>query len=72
MKEEGSRLVFSAVGEANEEEKLGGAYILLLEVVEESDVMISEDTKVVQDKVWGDMSLLGGADQTLQMWLMST
>ncbi|KAK0217275.1 hypothetical protein IW262DRAFT_1464314 [Armillaria fumosa] len=55
-KKEGSRqLVFSAVGGENNEEMLRGAYISLLEVVEESDFVISEDGKVVQDKVWDEM-----------------
>ncbi|PBK85224.1 hypothetical protein ARMGADRAFT_1036517 [Armillaria gallica] len=56
--EEGSRLVFSAVGEENDEDKLRGAYISLSEVVEESDVVIGEDAKVVQDK--DEMSILEG------------
>ncbi|KAK0443239.1 hypothetical protein EV421DRAFT_1710192 [Armillaria borealis] len=62
--EEGSRqLVFSAVGGANDEDKLRGAYISLSEVVEESDFVISEDGKVVQDKIWDEMlAILEGVD----------
>ncbi|KAK0227367.1 hypothetical protein EDD85DRAFT_974912 [Armillaria nabsnona] len=62
--EEGSRqLVFSAVGGANDEDKLRGAYISHSEVVEESDFVISEDGKVVQDKVWDEMlAILEGVD----------
>ncbi|KAK0186869.1 hypothetical protein F5146DRAFT_935933 [Armillaria mellea] len=62
--EEGSRqLVFSAIGGANNEDKLRGAYISLSEVVEESDFVISEDGKVVQDKVWDEMlAIFEGVD----------
>ncbi|KAK0443693.1 uncharacterized protein EV420DRAFT_1649158 [Desarmillaria tabescens] len=62
--EEGSRqLVYAAVGSPDNEEKLRGKYIHLSEVVEESDFVISEDGKIVQDKVWDEMlEILGGAD----------
>ncbi|KAK0199470.1 hypothetical protein DFS33DRAFT_1268460, partial [Desarmillaria ectypa] len=51
--EEGSRqLVYGAVGSLDDEEKLRGKYIQMSEVVEESDFVISEDGKTVQDKVW--------------------
>ncbi|PBK60599.1 short-chain dehydrogenase [Armillaria solidipes] len=54
--EEGSRqLVYAAVGSLDNEEKLRGKYINLSEVVEESDFVISEDGKIVQDKVWKEM-----------------
>lgn len=57
--EEGSRqLVYAAVGSLDNEEKLRGKYINLSEVVEESDFVISEDGKIVQDKVWVSNSLL--------------
>ncbi len=58
--EEGSRqLVYGAVGSLDDEEKLRGKYIQMSEVVEESDFVISEDGKIVQDKVWVSCSLLG-------------
>ncbi|KAG7441665.1 short-chain dehydrogenase [Guyanagaster necrorhizus] len=54
--EEGSRqIVYAAVGSPDDEEKLRGKYIHLSEVVEESDFVISEDGKIVQDKVWEEM-----------------
>ncbi|KAK0442440.1 hypothetical protein EV421DRAFT_1736294 [Armillaria borealis] len=54
--EEGSRqLVYAAVGSLDNEEKLCGKYINLSEVVEESDFVIGEDGKIVQDKVWEEM-----------------
>ncbi|KAK0463437.1 hypothetical protein IW261DRAFT_1672487 [Armillaria novae-zelandiae] len=54
--EEGSRqLVYGAVGCLDGEEKLRGKFIQMSEVVEESDFVISEDGKIVQDKVWGEM-----------------
>ncbi|KAK0431565.1 hypothetical protein EV421DRAFT_1927264 [Armillaria borealis] len=54
--EEGSRqLVYGAVGSLEDEEKLRGKYICMSEVVEESDFVISEDGKIVQDKVWEEM-----------------
>ncbi|KAK0215233.1 hypothetical protein EDD85DRAFT_497803 [Armillaria nabsnona] len=54
--EEGSRqLVYGAVGSLDEEQKLRGKYIQMSEVVEESDFVISEDGKIVQDKVWDEM-----------------
>ncbi|KAK0476371.1 hypothetical protein IW261DRAFT_1552241 [Armillaria novae-zelandiae] len=54
--EEGSRqLVYGAVGSRDDEEKLRGKFIQMSEVVEESDFVISEDGKVVQDKVWDEM-----------------
>ncbi len=57
--EEGSRqLVYAAVGSPDNEEKLRGKYINLSEVVEESDFVISEDGKIVQDKVWVSNSSL--------------
>ncbi|KAK0200108.1 hypothetical protein DFS33DRAFT_1278495 [Desarmillaria ectypa] len=53
----------TAIGGANEEDKLRGEYISFSEVVEESDLMISEDGKVVQDKVWDEMlGVLEGVD----------
>ena len=56
--EQGSRqLVYAAVGSLNDEEKLRGKYIHMSEVVEESDFVISEDGKIVQDKVWVSGSL---------------
>lgn len=56
--EEGSRqLVYGAVGSLDSEEKLRGKYIQMSEVVEESDFVISEDGKIVQDKVWVSSSL---------------
>ncbi|KAK0200185.1 hypothetical protein DFS33DRAFT_1359473 [Desarmillaria ectypa] len=62
--EEGSRqLVYSAVGSLDNEEKVRGKYIHLSEVVEESDFVISEDGKIVQDKVWEEMlEILGRID----------
>ncbi|SJL12667.1 related to enoyl-CoA hydratase/isomerase [Armillaria ostoyae] len=62
--EEGSRqLVYGAVGSLDDEEKLRGKYIRMSEVVEESDFVISEDGKTVQDKVWGEMlDILGKID----------
>ncbi|KAK0489457.1 hypothetical protein IW261DRAFT_417208 [Armillaria novae-zelandiae] len=62
--EEGSRqLVYAAVGSLDKEEKLRGKYIHLSEVVEESDFVISEDGKIVQDKVWEEMlEILGKVD----------
>ncbi|PBK65066.1 NAD(P)-binding protein [Armillaria solidipes] len=62
--EEGSRqLVYGAVGSLDDEEKLRGKYIQMSEVVEESDFVISEDGKTVQDKVWGEMlDILGKID----------
>ncbi|KAK0458363.1 uncharacterized protein EV420DRAFT_1270603 [Desarmillaria tabescens] len=62
--EEGSRqLVYGAVGSLDDEEKLRGKYIQMSEVVEESDFVISEDGKIVQDKVWEEMlDLLGKID----------
>ncbi|KAK0443292.1 hypothetical protein EV421DRAFT_543423 [Armillaria borealis] len=62
--EEGSRqLVYGAVGSQDDEEKLRGKYIQMSEVVEESDFVISEDGKIVQDKVWGEMlDILGKID----------
>ncbi|KAK0215222.1 hypothetical protein EDD85DRAFT_1030002 [Armillaria nabsnona] len=62
--EVGSRqLVYAAVGSLDNEEKLRGKYIHLSEVVEESDFVISEDGKIVQDKVWGEMlEILGKID----------
>ncbi|PBL00064.1 short-chain dehydrogenase [Armillaria gallica] len=62
--EEGSRqLVYAAVGSLDNEEKLRGKYINLSEVVEESDFVISEDGKIVQDKVWEEMlEILGKVD----------
>ncbi|KAG7440360.1 NAD(P)-binding protein [Guyanagaster necrorhizus] len=62
--EEGSRqLVYAAVGSLGNEEKLRGKYIQMSEVVEESDFVISEDGKVVQDKVWEEMlEILGRVD----------
>ncbi len=51
--EVGSRqLVYAAVGSLDDEEKLRGKYIHLSKVVEESDFVISEDGKIVQNKVW--------------------
>ncbi|KAK0474335.1 hypothetical protein EDD18DRAFT_257443 [Armillaria luteobubalina] len=62
--EEGSRqLVYGAVGSLDDEEKLRGKFIQMSEVVEESDFVISEDGKIVQDKVWGEMlDILGKID----------
>ncbi|KAK0224414.1 hypothetical protein EDD85DRAFT_241407 [Armillaria nabsnona] len=62
--EEGSRqLVYAAVGSLDNEEKLRGKYINLSEVVEESDFVISEDGKIVQNKVWEEMlEILGKVD----------
>ncbi|KAK0431559.1 hypothetical protein EV421DRAFT_1742997 [Armillaria borealis] len=62
--EEGSRqLVYGAVGSLDNEEKLRGKYIQMSEVVEESDFVISEDGKIVQDKVWEEMlEILGKFD----------
>ncbi|PBK94494.1 short-chain dehydrogenase [Armillaria gallica] len=62
--EVGSRqLVFAAVGSLDNEEKLRGKYIHLSKVVEESDFVISEDGKIVQEKVWGEMlEILGKID----------
>ncbi|KAK0440897.1 uncharacterized protein EV420DRAFT_1279069 [Desarmillaria tabescens] len=62
--EEGSRqLVYGAVGSLDDEEKLRGKYIQMSEVVEESDFVISEDGKIVQDKVWAEMlDILGKID----------
>ncbi|KAK0186902.1 hypothetical protein F5146DRAFT_147778 [Armillaria mellea] len=62
--EEGSRqLVYGAVGSLDDEEKLHGKFIQMSEVVEESDFVISEDGKIVQDKVWGEMlDILGKID----------
>ncbi len=57
--EEGSRqLVYGAVGSLDDEQKLRGKYIQMSEVVEESDFVISEDGKIVQDKVWVSSSLM--------------
>ncbi|KAK0214683.1 hypothetical protein EDD85DRAFT_917266 [Armillaria nabsnona] len=54
--EEGSRqLVYGAVGSLDDKEKLRGKYICMSEVVEESDFVISEDGKIIQDKVWDEM-----------------
>ncbi|KAK0215242.1 hypothetical protein EDD85DRAFT_498166 [Armillaria nabsnona] len=59
--EEGSRqLVYGAVGLRDDEEKLRGKYICMSEVVEESDFVISEDGKIVQDKVWDEMMEIFG------------
>ncbi|KAK0443696.1 uncharacterized protein EV420DRAFT_1340640, partial [Desarmillaria tabescens] len=62
--EEGSRqLVYGAVGSLDDEEKFRGKYIRMSEVVEESDFVISEDGKIVQDKVWEEMlEMLGKID----------
>ncbi|KAK0495746.1 hypothetical protein EDD18DRAFT_251719 [Armillaria luteobubalina] len=62
--EEGSRqLVYGAVGSLDNEEKLRGKYIHMSEVVEESDFVLSEDGKIVQDKVWDEMlEILGKFD----------
>ncbi|PBK58136.1 short-chain dehydrogenase [Armillaria solidipes] len=62
--EVGSRqLVYAAVGSLDDEEKLRGKYIHLSKVVEESDFVISEDGKIVQDKVWEEMlEILGKID----------
>ncbi|PBK67916.1 NAD(P)-binding protein [Armillaria solidipes] len=62
--EQGSRqLVYAAVGSMDNEEKLRGKYIHLSEVVEESDFVISEDGKIVQDRVWEEMlEILGQVD----------
>ncbi|KAK0216887.1 hypothetical protein IW262DRAFT_155178 [Armillaria fumosa] len=62
--EEGSRqLVYGAVGSLDNEEKLRGKYIHMSEVVEESDFVLSEDGKIVQDKVWDEMlEILGEID----------
>ncbi|KAG7439188.1 NAD(P)-binding protein [Guyanagaster necrorhizus] len=62
--EEGSRqLVYGAVGSLDDEEKLRGKFIQMSEVVEESDFVISEDGKIVQDKVWEEMlDILGNID----------
>ncbi|KAK0215220.1 hypothetical protein EDD85DRAFT_1000076 [Armillaria nabsnona] len=62
--EVGSRqLVYAAVGSLDNEEKLRGKYIHLSEVVEESDFVISEDGKIVQNKVWEEMlEILGKID----------
>ncbi|KAK0431574.1 hypothetical protein EV421DRAFT_2024491 [Armillaria borealis] len=62
--EEGSRqLVYGAVGSLDDDEKLRGKYIHLSKVVEESDFVISEDGKIVQDKVWEEMlEILGQID----------
>ncbi|PBK94492.1 short-chain dehydrogenase [Armillaria gallica] len=62
--EVGSRqLVYAAVGSLDNEEKLRGKYIHLSKVVEESDFVISEDGKIVQDKVWEEMlEILGKID----------
>ncbi|KAK0187477.1 hypothetical protein F5146DRAFT_1210337 [Armillaria mellea] len=61
--EEGShQLVYGAVGSLDSEEKLRGKYIQMSEVVEESDFVISEDGKIVQDKVWEMLEILGKID----------
>ncbi|PBK98029.1 short-chain dehydrogenase [Armillaria gallica] len=62
--EQGSwQLVYAAVGSLNNEEKLRGKYIHMSEVVEECDFVISEDGKIVQDKVWEEMlAILGQVD----------
>ncbi|KAK0434089.1 hypothetical protein EV421DRAFT_2088095 [Armillaria borealis] len=62
--EQGSRqLVYAAVGSMDNEEKLRGKYIRMSEVVEESDFVISEDGKIVQDRVWEEMlEILGQVD----------
>ncbi|KAK0184326.1 hypothetical protein F5146DRAFT_1075221 [Armillaria mellea] len=62
--EVGSRqLVYAAVGSLDNEEKLRGKYIHLSKVVEESDFVISEDGKIVQDNVWREMlEILGKID----------
>ncbi|PBK60625.1 hypothetical protein ARMSODRAFT_1026363 [Armillaria solidipes] len=53
-----------AVGSRSDhEQKLRGKYILMPEVVEESDFVIIEDGKIVQDKVWEEMlDILGKID----------
>ncbi|KAK0443704.1 uncharacterized protein EV420DRAFT_1023754 [Desarmillaria tabescens] len=62
--EEGSRqLVYGAVGSLDDEAKLRGKYIHMSEVAEESDFVISEDGKIVQNKVWEEMlEILGKID----------
>ncbi|PBK65057.1 hypothetical protein ARMSODRAFT_1022491 [Armillaria solidipes] len=49
--ERSRKLVYGAIGSLDDE-KLRGKYIQMSEVVEESDFMISEDGKIVQDNVW--------------------
>ncbi|KAK0214432.1 hypothetical protein IW262DRAFT_1514631 [Armillaria fumosa] len=45
------------------EEKLRGKYIQMSEIVEDSDFVISDDGKIVQDKVWEEMlEILGKVD----------
>ena len=51
--EQGSRqLVYAAVGERDNEDRMKGAYISRASVVEPSDFVISEEGKEMQDKLW--------------------
>ncbi|GLB43401.1 putative protein CC1G_02706 Coprinopsis cinerea okayama7 130 [Lyophyllum shimeji] len=54
--EEGGRqLVYAAVGGAEDEDKLRGAYISTARVAEASDFAIGPEGKVVQNKLWDEM-----------------
>ncbi|KAK0207389.1 hypothetical protein IW262DRAFT_1530247 [Armillaria fumosa] len=56
-------LIYGAIGSLDDEEKLHGKFIQMSEIVEESNFVISEDGKIVQDKVWGEMlNILGKID----------
>ncbi|KAF9050551.1 short-chain dehydrogenase [Panaeolus papilionaceus] len=54
--EEGSRqLVWAALAMQNEPEKLRGAFISSMQVVEPSDYVVSQTGSFIQDKIWDDM-----------------
>jgi retinol dehydrogenase-12 len=51
--EEGSRqLVWGAVGETGNENKLRGAYISSSQVQEASDIVLGVEGRKLQDKIW--------------------
>ncbi|KAG6856249.1 hypothetical protein H0H87_006108 [Tephrocybe sp. NHM501043] len=62
--EEGSRqLVWAAVGGKDDEDKLRGAYVDGLRIVEASDFAVGEEGHVVQDKLWREvLHILGKVD----------
>jgi len=51
--EQGSRqLVYAAIGEQDDEDRMKGAYVSHAAVVQPSDFVISEEGKAIQDNLW--------------------
>lgn len=57
--EQGSRqLIYAAIGERDNEDRMKGAFVSKAAVVEPSDFVISGEGKKMQDNVWVSVSIL--------------